>query len=224
MPKPLKNWKEALDGIEYDPTAGEITTHGYAAVVELGVGGQLIFTLSTPDESRRSGEVVHISDEAMYPFMKLRVFKMAKRLTVEAAYPFVPEDTRVRRALLSHVRAKFFNGATSDSVERADVEFVLTMLPQVKAKVEVIPGLIAGILEDRDWHRRSVCEGESAGLGLIETELRFGGNDEEEGQTPSVDPIDVKFDLDPDDLAILRSVFTDEGEPLPIVRPRPLLP
>ncbi len=94
MPMPLMNWKEALDGIEYDPTVGEITTGGITGVVELGVGGQLIFNLSAPDESRRSGAELHISDEAMYPFMMLEVFSMAAGLTVEAGYHFVAEDTQ----------------------------------------------------------------------------------------------------------------------------------
>ena len=83
MLKPLTNWKEVLDEIEYDPTAGEITTVGIAGMVELGVRGRLIFNLSAPDESHRSGEVMHISDEAMYPLMMMELFDMAARLTVE---------------------------------------------------------------------------------------------------------------------------------------------
>ncbi len=38
-PKPLENWKEALDGIEYDPTVIEITKVGIAGVVGQELGG-----------------------------------------------------------------------------------------------------------------------------------------------------------------------------------------
>ena len=37
-PEPLKNWKEELDGIEYDPTIAEITKVDIASVVGQGVG------------------------------------------------------------------------------------------------------------------------------------------------------------------------------------------
>ena len=55
-PKPLENWKEALDGIEYDPTVVEITKVGIAGVVGQELGGQGWKTIhSAPDESSPAG-------------------------------------------------------------------------------------------------------------------------------------------------------------------------
>ena len=146
-PKPLENWKEALDGIEYDPTVVEITKVGIAGVVGQELGGQGWKTIhSAPDESGPSGAVVQVSDEAVREAVKLGLLDMAELLTVEAGYAATFKD-QVYSALLHHVRAKFLNGSSLGLAESAEVDFAWKMLRQVKAKVEAIPGLIAGIIE-----------------------------------------------------------------------------
>ena len=146
-PKPLENWKEALDGIEYDPTVVEITKVGIAGVVGQELGGQGWKTIhSAPDESGPSGAVAQISDEAVREAVKSGLLDMAELLTVEAGYAATFKD-QVYSALLHHVRAKFLNGSSLGLAESAEVDFAWKMLRQVKAKVEAIPGLIAGIVE-----------------------------------------------------------------------------
>jgi type III restriction enzyme len=146
-PKPLENWREALDGIEYDPTVVEITKVGIAGVVGQELGGQGWKTIhSAPDESGSGGAVAQVSDEAVRDAVKLGLLDMAELLTVEAGYAATFKD-RVYSALLHHVRAKFLNGASLGLAERTDVDFAWKMLRQVKVKVGVIPGLIAGVIE-----------------------------------------------------------------------------
>lgn len=146
-PKPLENWKEALDGIEYDPTVIEITKVGIAGVIGQELGSQGWKTiLSAPDEIGPIGTVVQVSDDAVREAVKLELLDIAELLTVEAGYAATFKD-QVYSALLHHVRAKFLNGSSIGLAELAEVNFAWKMLRQVKAKVGTIPGLIAGIIE-----------------------------------------------------------------------------
>jgi hypothetical protein len=149
-PKPLGDWKEALDAIEYDPTVIEITKVGIAGVVGQELGGQGWKTIhSAPDETCPAGPAAQVSDEAVREAVKTTLLDMAELLTVEAGYAATFKD-QVYSALLHHIRAKFLNGSSLGLAERADVDFAWKMLPQVKAKVGAIPGLIAGVIEHGD--------------------------------------------------------------------------
>ena len=146
-PKPLENWKEALNGITYDPTVVEITKVGIAGVVGQELGGAGWKTIhSAPDEEGPHQTAAQISDSSVRDAVKEGLLEMAETLTVEAGYAATFKD-RVYSALLHHVRAKFLNGNSIGLADRADVEFAWKMLRQVKPKVEAIPGLIAGVIE-----------------------------------------------------------------------------
>jgi type III restriction enzyme len=149
-PKPLENWKETLDGIEYDPMVVEITKVAIAGVVGQELGGQGWKTVhSAPDENEPVEAVAQVSDEAVRDAVKEGLLEMAELLTVEAGYAATFKD-RVYSALLHHVRAKFLNGSSLGLAERTEVDFAWKMLPQVKAKVGAVPGLVAGIIEHGD--------------------------------------------------------------------------
>ena len=149
-PEPLKNWKEVLAAIEYDPTAVEITQVNMAAVVGQELGGQGWKTIhSAPDEQGGGGVSVLPSDEAMIEAVKAALLEMAEELTVEAGYAAMFKH-RTYSALLHHVRGKFLNGCSLGLAERIDVDFAWKMLGQVKSKVGAIPGLVAGIVEYGD--------------------------------------------------------------------------
>ena len=149
-PQPLKNWQDALDAIEYDPTAIEITKVGISGVVgqELGEGGWKTIH-SAPDPSAPEGAGVQISDEGIRDAVKMGVLAIAETLTVEAGYAATFKD-RVYSALLHHVRKRFLNGSSLGLAERMEVNFAWKMLQQMKAKVGAIPGLIAGVIEYGD--------------------------------------------------------------------------
>lgn len=146
-PKPLENWKEVLEKIEYDPTVVEITKVGIAGVIGQELGGQGWKTIhSAPDESGPGVPSAEISEESMREAVKSGLLEMAELLTVEAGYAATFKD-QVYSALLHHVRAKFLNGSSLGLADRSEVNFAWKMLRQVKAKVEATPGLIAGIIE-----------------------------------------------------------------------------
>jgi superfamily II DNA or RNA helicase len=149
-PAPLTSWRVALDGIEYDPTVVEITKIKIISVrgQELGKEGWKT-VLSAPDEAHSGGVVSPPSDEALRDAVKRGLLDLAEQLTVDAGYATTFKE-RVYSALLHHVRAKFLKGESLGLADRADVDFAWKMLPQVKAKVGGIPGLVAGVIEHGD--------------------------------------------------------------------------
>src|SRR5450830_131721 len=149
-PKPLENWREVLESIEYNPTAVEITKVNIAGVVreELGGSGWKMI-LSAPDEGGPFGPTAKVSDGAVREAVREVLLEMAELLTVEAGYAATFKD-QVYSALLHHVRAKFLNGASLGFAERLDVDFAWRMLRQVQVRVGAITGLIGGIIEYGD--------------------------------------------------------------------------
>jgi hypothetical protein len=114
------------------------------------LGGQGWKTIqSAPDLTGPTNIVAPVSDQAVREAVKAGLLEMAEALTVEAGYAATFKD-RVYSALLYHIRAKFLDGSSLGLTERAQVDFAWKMLRQVKAKVEAIPGLIAGIIEYGD--------------------------------------------------------------------------
>ena len=149
-PNPIEDWQETLAGIEYDPTAIEITKVDITGVVGRELGGDGWKTIySAPDGSAGAVVEVRPADESMREAVKDRLLEMAEEMTVTAGYASMFKD-RVYGALLHHVRAKFLGGSSLGLAERSDVVFAWKMLPQVKRKVSEVPGLVAGVVEYGD--------------------------------------------------------------------------
>lgn len=149
-PRPMENWKQALTAIEYDPTILEITKVGIAGVIGQELGNRGWKTIhSAPDAGAPWVSVLHVSDEGARHAVKAGLLDMAELLTVEAGYATTFKD-QVYSALLHHVRARFLNGSSLGLAERGDVDLAWKMLPQVKARVGAVPGLIAGVIEHGD--------------------------------------------------------------------------
>ena len=139
-----------MDSIQYDPTVTEITGVSIAGVIGQELGGQGWKTVqSAPDPSGNSNAVVEVSDEAIREAVKAAMLEIAETLTVEAGYAATFKD-RVYSALVHHIRKKFLNGSSLGLAERTEVNFAWKMLPQVKAKVAAVPGLVGGIIEYGD--------------------------------------------------------------------------
>lgn len=146
-PNPLRDWKDALDGIEYDPTVLEITKVSLSGVTgqELGRNGWRTIH-SAPDPSSPAEGRIVISDDAARDAVKGALLDIAEMLTVDAGYAAGFKD-KVYSALIHHIRAKFLKNASLGLAERQDVEYAWKMLQQVKVKVSAVPGLVSGIIE-----------------------------------------------------------------------------
>ena len=149
-PIALDRWREALEGIEYNPTVVEITKVDITGVVgqELGEGGWTTVH-AAPDTGNGPGEESAVTDEKIREAIKAVLLDMAEELTVEAGYAAMFKD-RMYSALLHHVRAKFLRGASLGLATREDLDFAWRMLGQVKERVKAIPGLVAGVIEHGD--------------------------------------------------------------------------
>ena len=150
-PKPLENWRDALDEIEYDPTATEITGVKIAGVIGRELGGERWKTLysASDDPDGEPTMKFEAADESLREAVKDGLLAMATEMTVEAGYAERFKD-RVYSSLLHHVRARFLNGLSLGLAERSDVELAYKMLRQVRDRVSAIPGLVPGIIEYGD--------------------------------------------------------------------------
>jgi type III restriction enzyme len=126
-PSPVQDWKAALDAIQYDPTAIEITKVGITGVVgrELGKEGWKTL-LSAPENGGAAVTTGQVSDDAARDAVKSGLLSIAEELAIEAGYAASFKD-RVYSALVQHVRAKFFNGASLGLAERSEVDFAWTL-------------------------------------------------------------------------------------------------
>jgi hypothetical protein len=90
------------------------------------------------------------TDEQLREAIKTRLLEIAEELLDEAGYAVLDNKGKVYSALLHHIRAKFLNGKSLGMSARQDLEYVWKMLPQVKKRVQEIPGLIGGIVKYGD--------------------------------------------------------------------------
>jgi hypothetical protein len=148
-PKPLADWKEALNAIEYDLTVIEITKLGIAGVIGQELGGKGWKTIHAAPEEGGPANASQVSDEAARDAVKTTLLDTAEELTIMASYAAAFKDC-VYSALLHHVRAKFLNDSSLGLADRAEVDFAWKMLRQVKSKISAVPGLVAGIIEHGD--------------------------------------------------------------------------
>jgi superfamily II DNA or RNA helicase len=148
-PQPLKDWQQALDAIQYDPTVLEITKVGIAGVTGQELGGKGWKTIHSAPEPSGPGVAAVVTDEAARDAVKSGMLAIAEELTVEAGYA-AAFKVKVYGALVHHVRKKFLKGNSLGLADRADVDFAWKMLRQVKTKIGAVPGLVAGIIEYGD--------------------------------------------------------------------------
>ncbi len=150
-PKPLENWKEALESIEYDFTTVEITRVDLKGVVGRELGGPGWLTVNSAPELPVAEKVDNNKTdvENLRDAIRQKLLEISQDLTIAAGLARMLRD-RVYVALLHHVRSKFLKGASLGLAEKADLEVCWKMLDQVKAKVSNVPGLITGIIEYDD--------------------------------------------------------------------------
>ncbi|MGR3913434.1 MAG: DEAD/DEAH box helicase family protein [Gammaproteobacteria bacterium] len=148
-PTPLEDWKGALERIEYDPVALEITKVGIDGVTGRELGGKGWTSIHSPPDATSNGEVTPETDSELREAVKEGLLAMAEELIIDAGYATAFKG-RVYSALLHHARAKFLNGSSIGLAERDEVDFAWKMLAQMRQKVESVPGLVAGVVVHGD--------------------------------------------------------------------------
>jgi len=147
-PEPLKNWREVLASLKYDPTTVEITGVEIGGVIgtELAWGGWTKHGSPPNLPEKPVGAPMKPSAENLRGAIKDSLLQMAEELAIRAGYA-AGLKTDVYSALIAHVRQKFLGGTSLGLAESADLEVTWKMLHQMKEKVSAVPGLIAGIIE-----------------------------------------------------------------------------
>lgn len=150
-PEPLKNWREALAAMKYDPTVVEITKVEIESVIGKELADEGWETIqSAPETPDRDGvEAVEVPDDILRDAIKETTLQMAEEMAVQAGFA-TGFKSEVYSALIRHIRERFLNGTSLGLAERTELSFALKMLPQVNSNVSAVPGLIAGIIEYGD--------------------------------------------------------------------------
>lgn len=146
-PEPVEHYKEVLDSFEYDFLAVEITKVELTGVLSKQLGGNGWKEVhSAPDLPKDDLDVaITLSDDQLRCVIKEQLIQMSEDLAIAAGYAASFKGV-VYGALLEHVKAKFL-GTSLGLAGRPDLELTRKMLPQVMAKVQGHPGLVAGIIE-----------------------------------------------------------------------------
>lgn len=149
---PLRDWKEQLRAIQYQPESVEITRVDITEVIGRELAGSKWVSHHTPPEVREKGElyVAPPSDEVLRESIKARLLEIAEELLDAAGYAPIEYKGMMYQVLIEHIREKFLDGETLGAATREQLLYVWKMLPQVKQKIQSIPGLIGGIVEYGD--------------------------------------------------------------------------
>lgn len=144
VPEPLKEWREAIDRMQYDDTATEITKVKIDAVKGQELTGDRFVEYSSAPEVGE-GAAIQISTTTLREGVKSRLLETAERLTIEAGYATAFNGT-VYSVLLQHVRQRFLKNSIG-LADRPELLYAWKMLDQVQENFRSVPGLVAGVIE-----------------------------------------------------------------------------
>ena len=145
---PLKNWREALEGLAYPSETVTITDQEISGVerTELTPEG---WTIREEGPTYDADSDVDLDPEQLADGIKQELLGMAERLLDHAGHSSQFKG-RIYGILLGHMRIKFLDGASMGLAERHHLEAARRMLPQVEEKIKSVPGLIEGMVKYGD--------------------------------------------------------------------------
>ena len=146
--EPLKNWREALEGLAYPSETVTITDQEISGVerTELTPEG---WTIREEGPTYDADSDVDLDPEQLADGIKQELLGMAESLLDHAGHSSQFKG-RIYGILLGHMRIKFLDGASMGLAEGHHLEAARRMLPQVEEKIKSIPGLIEGMVKYGD--------------------------------------------------------------------------
>ena len=147
-PEPLKNWREALEGIAYPVETVTITDQEITGVegTELTNKG---WSIREAAAEYLPGGSVDVNREDLEAGIKQELLDMSDRL-LEHTGSAVLYKGQIYGILIAHVREKFLNGKSLGLSERHHLDAAWRMLPQVEERIKATPGLIQGMVRYGD--------------------------------------------------------------------------
>ena len=147
-PKPLKNWREALEGIAYPVETVTITDQEITGVEGTELTGKG-WTIREAAAEYLPGGSVDVNREDLEAGIKQELLDMSDRL-LEHTGSAVLYKGQIYGILIAHVREKFLNGKSLGLSERHHLDAAWRMLPQVEERIKATPGLIQGMVRYGD--------------------------------------------------------------------------
>ena len=146
--EPLKNWREALEGLAYPSETVTITDQEISGVerTELTPEG---WTIREEGPTYDADSDVDLDSEQLAEGIKQELLGIAEALLEHAGHSSQFKG-RIYGILLGHMRIKFLDGASMGLAERHHLEAARRMLPQVEEKIKAVPGLIEGMVKYGD--------------------------------------------------------------------------
>ena len=146
--KPLKNWREVLEGLAYPSETVTITDQEISGVesTELTPGG---WTIREEGPTYETGGEVELDTDQLADGIQQELLDMADRLLEHAGHSSQFKG-RIYRILLGHVRTKFLNGTSLGLAERHHLEAAHRMLLHVERTIKGVPGFVEGMVKYGD--------------------------------------------------------------------------
>ena len=147
-PKPLKNWREALEAIAYPVETVTITDQEISGIesTELTSGGWSVREAAA--EYLADGDV-DVDREDLEAAIKQELLDMSDRLLEYAGFAITFKG-HIYGILLVHVRTKFLDGTSLGLAERHHLDAAWRMLPQVEERIKTTAGLVEGMVKYGD--------------------------------------------------------------------------
>lgn len=145
-PKPSREWRRLLDGIEYEAEEVEITGVILSGVTgrELSADGW-IQTRSAPDEAAVSWPD-GLSSEQSREMVRERVRNIAEQAVVASGYP-AQMQRHVYKPLLDHLSERFLDGEALAFAEGEALYRVGRHLNQLESQISQRPDIVGGMVE-----------------------------------------------------------------------------
>ena len=146
--EPMKNWREALEGLSYPSDTVTITDQDISGVERTELTGEG-WSIQESSPTYQAGGEVELDDDELAEGVRQELLAIAENLLNHVGYT-TQYKGRIYAILLDHVRIKFLDGSSLGMAEKHRLEAVWRMLPTVERTIKSVPGLVEGMVKHGD--------------------------------------------------------------------------
>ena len=146
--EPMKNWREALEGLSYPLDTVTITDQDISGVERTELTGEG-WSIQESSPTYQAGGEVELDADELAEGIRQELLDIAERLLDHVGHT-TQYKGRIYAILLNHVRVKFLDGSSLGMAEKHRLEAVWRMLPTVERTIKSVPGLVEGMVKHGD--------------------------------------------------------------------------
>ncbi|MBI4690584.1 MAG: DEAD/DEAH box helicase family protein [Nitrospirae bacterium] len=143
------NWKEIIAGFSYDRSEVEITRVNLSGIKGVSLDETRRLEIHTPPDVTSSESNGKEDNGNFIEKLKQNVLDMGIALLYEAGIGS-HERGYMYNVLMDHIRDKMFKGESAGFASKEDLKLALLKLPEIGRNFSSLPGLVEGIVRDRD--------------------------------------------------------------------------